>query len=124
MDKIFVNFWPFLVWENKYNYSKKSSDEIWCQISLLGNVLTNFLNVDNDIQKCLTTNEERSSAKGKPCIYEWIDPWTNTKHEGCANPDNDRGGLWCPTAVDVDGKFVKNTKDYGFCNEYCLMIIA
>ena len=46
------------------------------------------------------------------------------KHKGCANPDNDRGGLWCPTAVDVDGKFVKNTKDYGFCNAYCLMIIA
>ena len=89
----------------------------------VGNDNTNICIADNDGQKCLTTNEHRSLTKGKPCIYEWIDPWTNTKHKGCANPDNDIG-QWCPTAVDVDSKFVKNTKDYGFCNEYCLMIIA
>ena len=39
---------------------------------------------------------------------------------GCANPDKDKNGLWCPTQVDDEGYFVKNSKHYGFCNDYCL----
>ena len=76
--------------------------------------------LENNGTKCLTTNENRSPSKGKPCIYEWYDPWTNRKHMGCANPDKDKNGLWCPTQVDDEGYFVKNSKHYGFCNDYCL----
>ena len=32
--------------------------------------------------------------------------YTNLTHQGCANPDQDEGGLWCPTQLDEDGYIV------------------
>ena len=44
--------------------------------------------------------------------------YTNLTHQGCANPDQDEGGLWCPTQLDEDGYFVTNNH-WGYCDENC-----
>ena len=69
---------------------------------------------------CSTRDETNSSKKneiyGKPCIFPWIDHYTNLTHPGCANPDQDEGGLWCPTEVDENGYFWRG---WGYCDENC-----
>ena len=56
---------------------------------------------------------------GKPCIFPWKDPWKHETHQGCAVPDGDPGGVWCPTQLGADGYYVKQSGKWGYCNEYC-----
>ena len=62
---------------------------------------------------CLTTDN-------KQCIF----PWTysdggSTVHQGCANPDGDPGGLWCPTEVDDTGTYIAGSGNWGYCSDDC-----
>ena len=69
----------------------------------------------------MTTNEARSPKKSKPCVFPWIDPWTKKKHEGCAAPDGDEYGVWCPTKVNDDMEYSDGKGNWGYCNEKCLI---
>ena len=69
----------------------------------------------------MTTNEKNSPQKKKPCVFPWIDPWTKKKNEGCAAPDGDEYGVWCPTKVNDDMKYVDGEGNWGYCNEKCLI---
>ena len=59
---------------------------------------------------CKVTDRRGSE---KPCLF----PWTFYGLEnipGCANPDDDEGGDWCPTEL-VDGRYISASGNYGFC---------
>ena len=70
---------------------------------------------------CRTTNEEASPQKNKPCVFPWIDRWTKKIHEGCAAPDGDEHGLWCPTKLNDDMEYVDGKGDWGYCTKQCLI---
>ena len=70
---------------------------------------------------CRTTNEEASPQKNKPCVFPWIDRWTKKINEGCAAPDGDEHGLWCPTKVNDDMEYSDGKGNWGYCNEKCLI---
>ena len=38
---------------------------------------------------------------------------------GCANPDNDGGGPWCPTLLDFNGYFVVGSNNWVHCTHVC-----
>ena len=77
--------------------------------------------IDENGNKCLTTNEKVSPQRKRPCVFPWIDPWTNKKNEGCAAPDGDEYGVWCPTKVNDDMKYIDGEGNWGYCNEKCLI---
>ena len=68
----------------------------------------------------MTTDEDRSPQRKKPCVFPWIDDRDKKKNEGCANPDGDNGGFWCPTEVNDDMKYVGGKGNWGYCNDICL----
>ena len=54
----------------------------------------------------------------KPCIFPWKHKNTGDKwHHGCANPDNDDRGNWCPVKLPDDGVYVGDWDAYAFCND-------
>ena len=62
---------------------------------------------------CLTTDN-------KQCIFPWTYSVDGSNHQGCANPDNDPGGLWCPTLVDDTGTYIADgSGNWGYCSDNC-----
>ena len=62
---------------------------------------------------CLTTDN-------KQCIFPWTYSVDGSNHQGCANPDNDPGGLWCPTLVDDTGTYQSDgSGNWGYCSDNC-----
>ena len=60
--------------------------------------------------------------KNKACVFPWIDEFVGKKHDGCANPNFDARGPWCPTAItgmDDNGTFYRASQVYGYCNDKC-----
>ena len=65
-------------------------------------------------------SHKKNLVFGEPCIFPWKELYTNLTHQGCANPDQDEGGLWCPTQLDEDGYFATNNQyQWGYCDENC-----
>ena len=62
---------------------------------------------------CLTTDN-------KQCIFPWTYSVDGSNHQGCANPDNDASGLWCPTLVDDTGTYQSDgSGNWGYCSDNC-----
>ena len=74
------------------------------------------LKITNFTDSCITHS---GGDSGKPCIFPWKDTWTHATNLGCATPDGDSGGVWCPTQLNEDGYYVRNSGKWGYCNEYC-----
>ena len=58
----------------------------------------------------------------KACVFPWIDEIKRKNHNGCANPNFDPRGPWCPTdinGVDENGIFYRSSLVYGYCNDNC-----
>ena len=72
---------------------------------------------------CLTSNEDDSPQKQKHCIFPWTYSGDGSNHQGCANPDNDSGGLWCPTALKWmdgwNGTYISGSGNWGYCSDDC-----
>ena len=51
----------------------------------------------------------------KLCVLPWKYPGKPEIYNGCANPDKSTVGLWCPTELDSNGIYVKNSGKWGFC---------
>ena len=68
------------------------------------------------ILACLTNGGEDPNAH---CILEWTYPVNGLTYKGCANPDVDPGGDWCPTEVNEDGQFEPKSGKWGYCSENC-----
>ena len=74
---------------------------------------------------CLTlekVSHKKNLVFGEPCIFPWKDRYTNLTHQGCANPDQDEVGLWCPTQLDEDGYYPLYNGPgsyWGYCDENC-----
>ena len=61
---------------------------------------------------------KRGENKEKPCIFPWKHSSTGgTWYTGCANPDNDSGGNWCPTKLDDDNTYKAGQGEWGYCNK-------
>ena len=58
---------------------------------------------------CFTVN-------GTPCIFPWTYSADGDNYQGCANPDSDSGGPWCPTGVDDNGIYISGSGKWGYCN--------
>ena len=54
-----------------------------------------------------------------PCVSSWTYPINGMTYSGCANPDNDPGGDWCPTMVNQDGNYEPKSRRWGYCNDKC-----
>ena len=67
---------------------------------------------------CLTTSD--SDSPEQPCVFPWIDHWYGLSHGGCANPDDDAGGLWCPTKLNNEGVYIGGSGFWGYCSDSCL----
>ena len=52
-----------------------------------------------------------------PCVFPWKYEDDQTVYEGCANPSNSAVGLWCPTELDDEGKYVSGK--WGVCVDSC-----
>ena len=74
----------------------------------------------NTTTTCLTTSD--SDSPEQPCIFPWTDHWHGLNHEGCANPDDDAGGLWCPTKLNNEGVYIGGSGFWGYCSDSCLGI--
>ena len=62
---------------------------------------------------CLTTDNRQ-------CIFPWTFSVDGSEHQGCANPDNDSGGLWCPTLLDDTGTYQSDgSGNWGYCSDKC-----
>ena len=62
---------------------------------------------------CLTTDN-------RLCIFPWTFSVDGSEHQGCANPDNDSGGLWCPTLLDDTGTYQSDgSGNWGYCSDNC-----
>ena len=61
---------------------------------------------------CLTSDN-------KLCIFPWTYSVDGSNHQGCANPFDDPGGLWCPTAVDDTGTYISGSGNWGYCSDNC-----
>ena len=62
---------------------------------------------------CLTSDN-------KQCIFPWTYSVDGSNHQGCANPDNDASGLWCPTLVDDTGTYQSDgSGNWGYCSDNC-----
>ena len=79
---------------------------------------------------CLTlekVSHKKNLVFGEPCIFPWKDRYTNLTHQGCANPDQDEVGLWCPTQLDEDGYYPLYNGPgsfWGYCDENCNFTFA
>ena len=65
-----------------------------------------------------TTDEsgKRGQQADKPCKFPWKYSGTGgTLYNGCANPDDDAGGNWCPTALDADNVYQAGKGEWGYC---------
>ena len=40
-------------------------------------------------------------------------------YTGCANPNNDPMGDWCPTELNEDGEFSAKSRKWGYCSDNC-----
>ena len=61
---------------------------------------------------CLTSDN-------KHCIFPWTYSVDGSNHQGCANPDNHPGGLWCPTEVADNGTYISGSGNWGYCSDNC-----
>ena len=51
----------------------------------------------------------------KVCVFPWKYNEEQETYNGCANPDNDAGGLWCPTETDSNGVYTSGSGKWGNC---------
>ena len=65
---------------------------------------------------CVTSGGE---VPNKQCKFPWINSDNNKTYVGCANPNNDSKGYWCPTEVNEDGEFVPESGNWGYCSDKC-----
>ena len=74
--------------------------------------------------ECLTlaiSNGMISSDHDKPCIFPWKHSDTGgTWYTGCANPDDDSGGNWCPTKLGANRVYQSGSGEWGYCNKNSL----
>ena len=62
--------------------------------------------------KCTTRGGE---APDTPCVLQsWIFNDEAPVYDGCANPDGDPGGQWCPTGL-TGGKYITGSGKWGYC---------
>ena len=65
------------------------------------------------------TKPDDARQPNKPCVFPWKmsdgHGWTSPTNQGCANPDDDEGGLWCPTATNEDGVYIAGSGTWGYC---------
>ena len=54
-----------------------------------------------------------------PCVMTWTYPINGVTYTGCANPDGDTNGTWCPTEVNAAGEFEPKSRKWGYCNSKC-----
>ena len=53
------------------------------------------------------------TERGDLCVVPW--KYNDKTYEGCANPDSDPNGLWCPTKLDDNGQFM-GSNDWEYCS--------
>ena len=52
------------------------------------------------------TVKESGSYPDMPCVMSWTYPINGVTYKGCANPDGDTNGQWCPTEVNAAGEYL------------------
>ena len=56
------------------------------------------------------------TKNGSQCLLPWKYSVTPEEtYNGCANPLNSIGGLWCPTETNSDGVYISGSGTWGFC---------
>ena len=51
------------------------------------------------------------------CVFPWKYGNDETEYTGCANPSKSSVGLWCPTELDDEGKYISGK--WGVCEDAC-----
>ena len=69
----------------------------------------------SDAGTCIT--KPGHGVPNAPCVFPWKYEDDKTEYEGCANPSNSAVGLWCPTELDEEGKYVSGK--WGVCADSC-----
>ena len=59
-----------------------------------------------------------SAQPNTACIFPWKYNDEARVYKGCANPDEDGGGDWCPTELNDDGEYVSKSGKWGYCRTY------
>lgn len=56
------------------------------------------------------------SQPNKVCVFPWrYRESQGEAYSGCANPDDDPRGLWCPTETNSLGIYVIGSAKWGYC---------
>ena len=83
----------------------------------LGNLpqkMSNFVGASiNNAGQCVTTEYDNNhNTPNTPCVFPWKHGSTgDTVYNGCANPDEDSYGSWCPTDLTRELSYVMSGED-------------
>ena len=61
----------------------------------------------------MTKNQTKDPNKF--CVFPWRYNDEQEIYNGCANPDDDARGLWCPTETDSSGAYKTGMGTWGHC---------
>ena len=91
---------------------------LWCPTELddKGKYISGKWGVCEDSCQQCQTKPGKGVGVAK-CVFPWKYGSDPTEYNGCANPSKSSVGLWCPTELDDEGKYIRGK--WGVCKESC-----